>query len=77
MRLKLNHTITKKRGQSISFFCDIDGQHLPSIYISQTAPVTNDGIMDGDIYDVKLSADIKKLAQKIHTLVEKFNKGEL
>ncbi len=77
MKVKLNHTITKKRGQSINFFCDIDGQHLPSIYVSQTTPIAGDGIIDGDIYDVKLSADIKKLAQKIHTLVEKFNKGEL
>lgn len=76
MKIKLNHTITKRRGHSINFFADIDGEHIPSLYISQTVPMATDGIIDGELYDTKLADDIKKLANDIHKLVEKFNTND-
>lgn len=76
MRLKLNHTITLRRGSSLNFFADIDGEHTPKLYISRTAPVDDSGIIDGELYNNLPVADIKKLMNDINKLLSKFNEGK-
>lgn len=73
MKVKLNHTITLRRGSSLNFFAGIDGQHAPKLYISRTAPVDDSGIIDGELYDTLPVADIKKLMNDINKLVKEFN----
>lgn len=73
MRIKLNHTITLRRGSSLNFFADIDGERIPKLYISRTAPVDDSGIIDGELYNTMPVAEIKKLMNDINKLVKEFN----
>lgn len=73
MRIKLNHTITLRRGSSLNFFADIDGEHTPKLYISRTAPVDDSGIIDGELYNNMPVAEIKKLMNDINKLLKEFN----
>lgn len=73
MKVKLNHTITLRRGSSLNFFADIDGQHIPKLYISRTAPVDDSGIIDGELYNNLPVKDIEKLMNDINKLVKEFN----
>ena len=75
MKVKLSHTITLRRGSSLNFFADIDGNN-PKLYVSHTTPADETGIIDGELYNNLPVADIKKLMTDINKLVAKFNEGK-
>ena len=75
MKVKISHTVTLRRGSSLNFFAEVDGENTPKLYVSHTTPADETGIIDGELYDNLPVKDIEKLMNDINKLVKAFNQG--